>query len=304
MMILALNEFYSSPGADWLSVSTPSDTFTFVESEVRSTLSAIPDLAALPDNGGWVLPGGGCVKVWGRSRVKVISASGKALVHMRALGLFGEYLRSLSSELHNVTRLDVAYDFRGLDSPAILDSLYQRGVAGGVRLTRKGDLAVRRFIAPFLGTDTGTVYFGDRAANRVTARVYDKRYEVYSKSGIDPGYPWLRYELEVGRVASPTLHDAWEPASLFWHFVGRDGGLLPRPVDVPSWEPGQPFTLSPAPRRDDLATFQARLERSSELADLLRQAAALGLAGDLAFDSHVRRVRSSLAKGDPGDAVS
>ena len=296
---MELNEFYSSPAADWLSVSTPLDSFTFVESEVRNTLSVIPDLVALPDNSGWMLPGGGCVKVWGRSRVKVVSASGKALVQMRALGLYGEYLRSLSSELHNVTRLDVAYDFRGVDSPAILDGLYQRGVVGGVHLTRKGDLPVRRFIAPFLGADTGTVYFGDRGSNRVTARVYDKRYEIYSKSGIDPGYSWLRYELEVGRVASPTLRDAWEPEPLFWHFAGHAGGLLPRPIGVPSWEPGQPFTLSPTLPRDDLAAFRARLERSHELGDLLRQAASLGLAGDLAFDSHVRRVRSSLVKGAP-----
>lgn len=298
-----LNNFYSEPTADWLSVSTPKDTFTFIESEVRGIISAIPDITALPDYAGWAFPDGGRVKLWGRGRVNVISASGKAIVAMRAMGLYGEYLRALSSEVHNVTRLDVALDMRGLDTPAILDGLYQRGVSGGVRLTRKGDIGVRRFSAPFLGCDTGTVYFGDRGANRVAARVYDKRFEVYSKTGVDVAYPWLRYEIEVMRMSSPTLRDAWEPAPLFWHFAGRDGGLLPRPGDVPDWVPGQPFTLSPLPPRDELAAFRSRLERSSELSDLLRQAASLGLAGDLAFDAHVRHVKASFGKGGTADAA-
>lgn len=267
-------DFYIAPTTDWLTVTTPRDTSDFVTASLRSTLSQVTGVTA--SFGGWDFPNGGCVRVQGRHRVSVISASGRALSMLRAVGVFGAFLRSLSEEVHNVTRLDVAIDFAEHDTPGVLDALYARGRSNDVQLTRKA-CPVRRFSSPGLdGRDTGTVYFGGRGDTRVSARVYDKRHEQLQRGLADPG-PWLRYELEVSRLATPTLRDAWEPGPIFYHFMSHDpGALLPRPpTGVRQWEPGGRFELPPRPALDPIEVFDRRIQNSSELRDIILQALAV-----------------------------
>ena len=66
----------------------------------------------------------------------MISASGAALAALRSVGAYAGYLRVLSSDVHRLTRLDVALDVL-VDAPSVLDALYSRAKSGGVSLTRK-----------------------------------------------------------------------------------------------------------------------------------------------------------------------
>lgn len=263
---------YLVPSADWVSVSLPSQSVLPVADDLRSLVSVVPGVSAFPYGEGWQFPSSGLLQVRSRSgSFGVISASGAALVALRGAGVYGDFLRLLGSEPHRLTRLDVALDV-AVHAPPVLQALYGRAVRGEFSLTRKA-LSPSRHVARYLcpgpsGEDTGTVYLGARSAE-VKARVYDKRCERIARGEDDPG-PWLRIELTVTSKVGVSLKDAWEPASVFWHFMGVAlDGVVARPAGVPDWSPGgDGFHLPPRPVRDLVQVLRRRLERSREIQDV------------------------------------
>ena len=237
---------YSAPSADWVSVSFPTGLAPLVLGALRPLVSDIPGVSALSKGNGWVFPSSGRKPGLLQSRarscspVAVISASGVVLSTLRSAGVWPAFLRVLSSDVHRLTRLDVALDVP-VDAPPLLEALYSRASSGGVALTRKALDPVRhvsRWQSPDLaGRDSGTVYLGGKAAE-VRARVYDKRLERVAHGFSDPG-PCLRAELTVTSAMGISLKDAWEPAPVFWHFMaGALEGFVARPSGVPAWVPG------------------------------------------------------------------
>lgn len=273
---------YSVPSADWVSVSFPAGLASLVLDALRPVVSDISGVSAMSTGNGWVFPSGGLIQARSRSGspVAVISASGTALAVLRSVRAYTDYLRVLSSDVHRLTRLDVALDVL-VDAPPLLEVLYSRAKAGGVSLTRKALDPVRhvsRWQSPdSAGLDTGTVYLGGKTAE-VRARVYDKRLERLVSGLPDPG-PWLRAELTVTSAMGISLKDAWEPAPVFWHFMaGVLEGVVTRPSAVPAWVPGGDsvgFALPPRPVLDPMQRLERRLEHSSDLQDLCELARSI-----------------------------
>lgn len=253
---------FSSPAVDWITVSIPGDVSALVAIEVSHVAREACGVA-LSDDAGWVFPNKGRLDVRKRGGVGLFSAGGLALEWLRQVGLYGEFLRALSSDCHRVTRLDVALDF-AIDAPPVVNQVYADARAGKVRLTHK-PAPVRCILSPdrFSDLDTGTVYLGAQQA-KVRARVYDKRHERLDKGFPDPG-PMVRYELTVLGDVGPSLRDAYNPSSLFWRYMG---GLLAVPPGVPPWVPSSDGFSLPPRERDDHKTLVRRLER--ELPDLCK----------------------------------
>lgn len=179
----------------------------------------------------------GTVVMQSNKRFNRVSASGASLAHFRALGVYMDFLSELSSEPHRVTRLDAAIDVSrdGADVFAECESMFTESTA---RLGRK-DLPVKweKRIRED-GRPTGTCYLGHKTRARHTARVYDKADEALCRRG-EHIPPTARYEVTARGERdrpSPTLRDAAEPLSLFWHIASPT--LLRAPVGVPDWVPG------------------------------------------------------------------
>lgn len=266
---------YHVPVADFLTVSLPSDAISFILDDLRSTVSAIPDIAASRLGVGWRFPSGGFISVSYRSGVGIVSASGTALIALRSSGVYADYLRLLSSEPHRVTRLDVALDVLVL-APPLLQALYCRAIRGDFSLSRKSFNAERdisRYLSPDInGIDTGTVYLGAKAAE-VKARIYDKQHECRVRGLSDPG-PCLRAELVVTDKMGVSLRDAWDPAPVYWHYMASAlDGIVERPTGVPCWVPCvEGFVLPARAIRDSTAVLRGRLERSKDFADICQLA--------------------------------
>lgn len=288
----------SKPFCDRLTVSVPAShdaALQDVLSEYAIQLKAVPDSRP----GYWSLPSGGSFFYRKRQAYASLEASARALADLRALGVFGEYLQALGALPWRVTRLDATLDLPR-DAAPFLETLYQRAKAGGVSLGRKavlGSEVVRITSSPLYGDgsgDTGTIYVPSKrfGAKRQYVTAYDKRQEVLSRGGRDPG-PLLRIEASAARQKGATLGDAWDPTALFYDIVSPD--ILPKPDGVPDWEPqaetweggGLP-TAGPRARLDrylsgsagdallamasypgglaDIRDWLARVERSQQLA--------------------------------------
>ena len=179
----------------------------------------------------------GRVKMDSNSTFKRVSASGAALAHLRKHNIFNEYLSELASEPHRVTRLDAALDV-ARDGAETLAELRKKFSSGHAALGRKA-LKVN-YITSIRddGKESGSCYLGHRQRARQTARVYDKQLEAYEKRGeLLP--PTTRYEVTAKGERdrpSPTLRDAAEPTSLFWHIASPT--LLKAPANVNPWIAG------------------------------------------------------------------
>lgn len=275
---------YLRPTTDWLTVTVPTEVAPLVLGEVRDVLSSAPGISGCQLEG-WRFPSGGCVRVGEKGAVTVISCSGAALVELRLTGLFADYLRSLASDSHRVTRVDSALDVPA-PAPPLLHALYSKACRGEVRLTHKPS-PVRRYMGPseVEGVDTGTVYLGSRDA-KARARVYDKRRERMDHGLPDPG-DWIRYEFTGTGHLGVSLKDAWESAPLFWHYMGRS--VLSAPPGVSAWIPGgEGFILPPRRVPGPSEAFQRRIEYSSELREIIAQARAIP-DGAWRFFSFLRR---------------
>lgn len=257
---------------DWLDVTYSPEDFPDADAVVfLLSVGAV----ALPGGGAYRLGEVGVVRVDSNRRCGRISASGGALAALREAGHWMGYLSLLASSPHRVTRLDVAVDTneKGPEVVAHLRALYPQKV----KLSHK-PIGVRSMLAPNLaGEETGTWYAGHRSKAEVTARVYDKAWELWEKRG-EMVPPRTRYEVTVRKGVGPTLRDAAEPTRLFWAYAAP--ALLERPPGVPDWVPGwgDGWSYVPPPV-DYAAALRYRVETSEELASLVTLAERVGPGG-------------------------
>jgi len=184
-----------------------------------------------------------------------------------------------------------------MDTGGMIRELYEEAGRGGVhRLTRKylNRDQVQAILKPghFQDGDTGTVYLGERGKAEAYMKIYDKRQEVFDRTGEDMGGDVLRYELTVTGKLGPTLKDAFDPTDLFWHFVGRTV-LKSEGVPLPEWVGHSEGYILPA--RKETLPYQAlvnRIEGSAELRDLAALAAQCGKVGEHCLVSRLRELVS------------
>lgn len=190
-----------------------------------------------------------------------VSASGAFLASLRFRGLFAQYLTLLASCPYRVTRLDAALDVPS-DAASILadlDQLYPYSIT----LNRQRPLRTKMITERRAdGLRSGTWYAGHMTRSRVTARVYDKSLEVLTRSGVDLGRPYTRYELTF-REGTANLNDAYDCSGIFWAHIGS---LLPLPQPCPEWMSSDvPAWVS---ERVEVLPHEALLRRVSNSAEL------------------------------------
>jgi hypothetical protein len=191
---------------DWLDVTySPIDA---PEQDVLDVLQAAGAECVTSEDGASVWSvGHGKFVIQCRAAFHRYSASGAVLEHLRACGRYMDYLSALSGSPHAVTRLDAAHDVLTDASPVIgkLRKRYPQECSLSRKSLRTKSILETR---PD-GLESGTWYVGHRSNGRITARVYD-----------------------IGT----TLHDAAEPARLFWSHASPV--LLKRPTGIPDWVSG------------------------------------------------------------------
>jgi len=175
-------------------------------------------------------PSKGMLQISCKQKAYRISASGGVLATLRRLGGFNQYLTVLASSPYRVTRLDAALDVNAYAPSVIaaLDLKYpqqvtlarQRPLKTSVYLSRRPD-----------GARSGTWYAGQRTQARVTARVYDKTYELLLKSGLSIPDEYVRYEFTF-KKGMANLNDAYDPASIFY---AHSSAVVTPPHDTPAW---------------------------------------------------------------------
>jgi len=265
---------------DFLKFTTPIDNEFKLREELSLFLSQMLQVELLTDDY-YKFPYGGGISMRAYSGVKVfgVSVTGKAIRLMRDSGIWDNFLALISEFPHRITAVDAALDFYNIDTPSILRKLYSNGSKGLHRLTRKSispDKVTKVFSTDNLGRDTGTVYFQNRKAE-VHAKVYDKRWEVLS-NGFGGSEDIIRYELTVTAKMGPTLRDAFDPTSMFWHYMGQT--LLKMPVNIDPWVGfSEGFILE---KRIDLLPYEQlvrQINSSAELRRLVNLAAMSGKVG-------------------------
>lgn len=290
-----------TPFCDFLSVTSPASYLD----DLRRSLQPIVDAAGCDitrdEHGDGVTFGlpNGTIALRTKFRVAMCSASGAALAHLRALNLYGDYLRVLASVPHRVTRIDCTVE-TPVAAPPVVARIAARAREGFIALSRK---AVKpESVVTYLSQDargelTGTLYLGLPSAE-VRGVVYDKRHERESKMFPDPG-PLLRYEIRVKGNFNPTLRDAYEPAALFYHFAAPD--LLPRPASVQDWSPhAEGFTLE---KQNDFTAAQLmarKLDASADVARLIQLAIDCGPGGLPLLLSRITKLYDAARLAPPG----
>lgn len=280
---------------DYLDVTTPPECSTV--DNVFSLLSLrATDLRGDPSNLTMSI-GDGTVKLTRKKIFNRISASGSALAHLRAHGLFHRYLDSLASGPHKITRLDCARDTPE-DFADLLPKLRRRYRNKKVFLSRKG-LPIK-FITSLRDSDnreTGTFYAGHRTKSRLTARIYDKSNQLYEQHGEISSEPITRAELTVKSDVGATLRDASEPDRIFWHFMKKDLLRSSYEGNIPDWSPdwAQPWEASVS-RRDPASKIDFLIENSEFLDALISVSDELGPHGrDYLIRQLERRCRSGFS---------
>ena len=285
------------PVADFLSLTTSPESGEGLAREVLPVLDAAGGGVEVFDEfRTLVRVATGTVLLQKRFGVFIVSATGDALGRLRHAGLFGEYLAALSTVPHRVTRLDSAFDVVA-DAPLVVRSTWRRAAAGRIALSRKrvpGANCSKHISQGLDGRETGTVYIGTAQAE-VRAVVYDKRQEIFVRTGEDVG-PRLRFEIRCKSGVGCTLADAHSPAPVFWHYASP--GLIDRPEGVQPWVPRAEGFEMP-----DRLTFTAaqlmdrKLEGSADVRRLLELAGEMGPFG---VDWLCQKLRKMAAAGDAG----
>lgn len=206
-----------------------------------------------------------------------VSASGAICATLRALGVWNDYLSTLATAPHKVTRLDAALDLR-MDGADLVQCMRDRYPSGEVNLRRK---AVRTSVILEVrpdGRESGSWYAGRRSRARFTARVYDKALEALAKRGqLLP--PTARIEVTAaGSDAGATLRDAAQPHALFWHIAAP--AIVPAPEDAPMWTPNTDcHWVTPTRVFDPAQVLRRRVESMAMLDALALVADELGPEG-------------------------
>lgn len=278
---------------DFLTATVPPDEWLSLRGELMPVLDEV--YCESPQDGVYLCPLGGWLKVGKRAGIVWVQASGGLLAALRHKGCYVDYLRAFASRPHRVTRLDAALDVVK-DGPDEIGRVYALACSGGIALSQKTirPKSVSASINPchFDGRQTGTVYVGSRTAE-VRLAVYDKREEYYRDAKLDVGQ-LVRYELRVTGKMGATLRDAHEPAAMFWHFVSPD--VLQAPPEALPWIPFTEggFTLGRAVS-SPYERLRRRVERSAELARLFALADECGPQGRKLLYGLLRRFHDPAA---------
>ena len=275
----------SEPFCDWLSVTYAPDSPVIDDIQMwlhsaGGSCSRSDDKSSLW-NLGLASDRSGTVRLDFKRGYSGVSASGGALAHLRALGLYMDYLSELSLHPHNISRIDVSLDV-AQDGASVIDSLRSRFSDGVCSLGRKSlPVTYQLNVRPSDGRETGTFYAGHRSKARTTAAVYDKANEARMVRG-EHIPPTTRYEMrmrsEKGR-AGASLRDAAEPERLFWHIASPT--LLKAPDNVPAWSSGWgggwSYTRPNKPLPAEV--LASRVEFSPEIDSLIVLADTIGSSG-------------------------
>lgn len=267
------------PFADFLSLTTSPESAPDVVAGVLPVLEAAGGHYEANDEHRAILRvADGTVLLQKRFGVFQCSASGDAIRALRSTSLWGEYLAAFVAIPHRVTRLDSTLEL-DVDAPNVIRSVWRQASRGRIALTHKRVPAANcsKHIAVGLdGRETGTVYVGTPQAE-VRAVVYDKRQEIFVRTGADVG-PRLRYEIRCKSGIGACLADAHSPTALFWHYAAP--GLIDRPEGVQAWKPhGEGFEM---PERVEFTPYQLmdrKLEASPDVRRLLELAESMGPLG-------------------------
>lgn len=224
------------------------------------------------------IAGRGIIRIERKKKFHLVAASGAAVSFLRDNGHWRDYLNVLGSVAHNVSRIDVAVDvFR--DAVDVLRGLERAYSSGFYSFGRKSLPITTLYGTRDDGQITGTWYAGHRTSARVTARVYDKAYEVLVKR-FEVIPPTTRYELTFKRDYNCSLWDALMPKSLF--YTHASPGLLDAPGGeiIPQWSSKgtAPWVSEPVDSRLAFDVFERRVVVSPEMANLAEL--ALDIGGD------------------------
>ena len=277
---------------DYLSVTMSEDSLSGVMEELSPLLGVLGIASAF--DGLYRLHTGGTLRTGStKGTAYGISASGDFVGTLRAQGLWSEYLMIVGAVPHRVTRMDVAHDVL-CDAPKQLRSFRRRISRGNVHWLNKPLKKEHhcRYVQRWnqYGEETGSVYVGPKLLQVAGLKVYDKSHEqLCNRNYLIPST--LRYELTLGRKSRCSLHDAWEPDPVFWHFMAK---ILPAPDGVPAWVPYDSelhlpsrVTILPA----------AGLKRLVETSDLVSRALTLcDRIGPNGFDYFVRLLTDANAR--------
>ena len=282
--------------ADYLSLTTPPDVADRLRADLAPVLDAAGGSVEQHDEfRTLVRVHSGAVLLQKKFGVFIVSASGDALGRFRDAGLFGEYLAALSAVPHRVTRLDSALDVVA-DAPLVVRSTWRKAVAGRIALSRKrvpGSNCSKHISRGLDGRETGTVYVGTPQAE-VRAVVYDKRWEIFKRTGQDVG-PRLRFEIRCKSGCGVSLRDAHSPSSVFWHYAAP--GLIDRPEGVQAWVPhAEGFEMPERATFTAAELMQRKLENSPDIQRLLELAHD---AGPFGLDLLIQKLRVLAASADP-----
>ena len=285
-----------TPFCDYLSVSTPhldrAEPFPLLDSVLGwcDFTCEGADATTIRYRG----PNDGLVSVRRVGSVSVASASGLALLHLRESLALDQYLHTVGTNAHRVTRIDVALDV-ACDAAPVLRAVAAKARAGHLFITdravRPADVTTYEALGE-RGELTGTVYLAPPTAE-VRPKLYDKEHEQLVKWGrVIP--PTLRIEITCRSKVRATLRDAAVPRDLFYHYAAP--GLLSAPADARPWSPhAEGFVLPPPNVLDPALLLERRCDRSADLLALVRLASAYprGLR-----DLHARI--DQIARGLPG----
>ena len=187
------------------------------------------------------------------------SLPGKLLSKLRKFDGLSDLLSIIAAYPHRVSTVDLATDVRppGRTSD-FLQVLHQRGLSG-VSLGRKEipREKINVWLAPTVwdGSLSGTVYWGNRRTDRFYFRAYDKRKEIYDRTGTDTGDELVRLEVRAGKRKA-CLRDVMEPDALFFDLCAPDA--LSRPAGVPDWEYAEWMPLNLPPRQEAVPVQKAK----------------------------------------------
>jgi len=198
-----------------------------------------------------------------------------------------DYLSTLSSSPHSVTRLDAALDLP-IDGALFFEHicrLYPHSVSLGRKAIRSSWISSSRED----GRLTGSWYAGYGSSAKATAKVYDKAHQMLQRySEVIP--PRARVEVTAKKGFGATLRDAAMPEAIFWHIASP--ALLQAPEGVPMWQPNtdggwhQPVRIV-----EPSQVLRRRVESSAELAKLVELAASI--EGGVPLLQHLLRQRVS-----------
>jgi hypothetical protein len=264
-MATKLNE----PFADWLSISfAPTHSPYLALDSFFSQLGVIEHKEDLNINLYRFLGGGTCFLSLKKGYHNFMF-SGSLISVIQELGFMNEFVSLLSENPHNITRLDVAYDF-ALPFPLYyekLKKLYPKGLVN-VRGHERKSLAILGYCSRSKAL-SGTYYFQAKDyKGSIGIRVYDKSKEVFDRTGeVIP----ITTRIEITLKRGASLIDFVSPSAAFWHHLPPC--LLKVPENVP------PFVLTPRiglseRLESDLTVFQEYdilFERSAYLQSLKAQ---------------------------------